>query len=103
MAGDWILVGTMKKNDWNIPNTALAELAARRGTAAAALAAAKNETTRIPAANDQCRETFDALTAAMRDFKRRYFLSPPLTGADYIRLGLKFRDTAPTAGGTPTA
>jgi hypothetical protein len=39
----------------------------------------------------------------MRDLKRRYFLEPPLTGADLVGLGLKPRDTTHTAGGTPTA
>jgi hypothetical protein len=43
------------------------------------------------------------MIAKMRDIKRRYFLTPPLTDADYIALGLKPHDTTPTASGTPTA
>ena len=39
----------------------------------------------------------------MRDMKRRYFLTPPLTGADYIAPGLKPHDTTPAASGIPTA
>ncbi|MDR2071201.1 MAG: hypothetical protein LBP81_07295 [Treponema sp.] len=39
----------------------------------------------------------------MRDFKRCYFLSPPLTESDIISLGLKPRDTTPTPGGKPRA
>jgi hypothetical protein len=39
----------------------------------------------------------------MRDMKRRYFLSPPLTEADLISLGLKPHDTHPTPSGVPTA
>ncbi|MDR1444919.1 MAG: hypothetical protein LBI94_08580 [Treponema sp.] len=48
------------------------------------------------AAAAQCKEAFDALTSFMRDFKRRYFLSPPLLNSDYISPGLKPRDPAPT-------
>ncbi|MDR2434664.1 MAG: hypothetical protein LBD47_08860 [Treponema sp.] len=103
MAGDWISVCTGKKINWNIPDPAMTELATRKQTAAAALETAKNETTRTPVATAQCKEAFDALTAFMRDFKRRYFLSPPLRDSDYISLGLKPRDTTPTVSGTPTA
>jgi hypothetical protein len=39
----------------------------------------------------------------MRDFKRRYFLSPPLIDSDYVSLGLKPRDTTSTPSGHPTA
>jgi hypothetical protein len=103
MADDWISVCTARQTDWNIPYQALTELTAYRGTAGTALETAKNETTRTPVATAKCKEAFDALTAFMRDFKRRYFLSPPLLDSDYISLGLKPRDTTPTASGTPTA
>jgi hypothetical protein len=103
MAGDWISVCTTKKTNWNIPNPALTELTTRRGTAATALETAKNETTRTPVATAQCKEAFDALTAFMRDFKRRYFLSPPLLDSDYVSLGLKPHDSTPTPSGPPAA
>jgi hypothetical protein len=35
--------------------------------------------------------------------KKRYFLTPPLQDADYVSLGLKPHDSAPTPSGTPTA
>jgi hypothetical protein len=54
-------------------------------------------------ATAQCKEAFDALAAFMRDFKRRYFLSPPLTEADYVSLGLKPHDTTSTPSGSPAA
>jgi hypothetical protein len=54
-------------------------------------------------ANAQCREAFDAFIACMRDFKRRYFLSPPLLASDYVSLGLKPRDSKPTPSSRPTA
>jgi hypothetical protein len=103
MADDWIAVCTTKQTYWNIPGTALTELTTLRDTAATALETAKNETTRTPVATAQCKEAFDALTAFMRDFKRRYFLSPPLLDSDYISLGLKIPDPIPTPSGPPTA
>ncbi|MDR0628130.1 MAG: hypothetical protein LBG24_00495 [Treponema sp.] len=103
MTGDWISVCTTRQTDWNIPNPALTELTALGDTAKAALETAKNETTRTPVATAQCKEAFDALTLFMRDFKRRYFLSPPLLDSGYISLGLKPHDPAPTPSGTPSA
>ncbi|MDR3147342.1 MAG: hypothetical protein LBU00_03065, partial [Treponema sp.] len=70
------------------PYPALTELTTLKRTAATALETAKNETTRTPVTTAQCKEAFDALTACMRDFKRRYSLSPPLLDSDYISLGL---------------
>jgi hypothetical protein len=103
MADDWISVCAARQTGWNIPASALTELTTLKGTAATALETAKNETTRTPVATAQCKEAFDALTAFMRDFKRRYFLSPPLLDSDYISLGLKPHDPAPTPSGIPTA
>jgi hypothetical protein len=74
MTDDWISVCTTRQTDWNIPYPALTELTTLRGTAGTALETAKNEITRTPVATAQCKEAFDALTAFMRDFKRRYFL-----------------------------
>jgi hypothetical protein len=103
MAQDWITVVSAKTAAWSIPQPAINDLDTLAGHAAAALTAAQNETTRTPVATAQCKEAFDALAAKMRDFKRRYFLTPPLAGPDYISLGLKPRDTTPTQSGTPTA
>ena len=103
MADDWISVCTTRQTDWNIPAPALTELTTLRGTAAAALETAKNETTRTPVATAQCKEAFDTLTAFMRDFKRRYFLSPPLLDSDYVSLGLKPHDPIHTPSGPSTA
>ncbi|MHB9293261.1 hypothetical protein Holit_02382 [Hollandina sp. SP2] len=103
MAKDWIAVATPKAAAWNIPPAVLQDLDSLTQAADTALAAAKNETTRTPVATAQCREAFDALTETMRDIKRRYFLSPPLTEADFVALGLKLRDTTHTPSGVPTA
>jgi hypothetical protein len=103
MAANRITVCMSRKTDWGIPDTAITELITRNGTAEAALDVAKNETTRTPVANARCKEAFDALIAAMRDFKRRRFLSPPLLEADYVSLGLKPHDGTPTPGRKPEA
>jgi hypothetical protein len=44
---------------------------------------------------------FGVVIAYMRDMKRRYFLTPPLTDADYIALGLNPHDPIPS--GPPTS
>ncbi|MDR2053441.1 MAG: hypothetical protein LBP80_08510 [Treponema sp.] len=103
MAKDWTAVATPKAAAWGIPPAVLQELDSLIQAADTALAAAKNETTRTPVATAQCREAFAALTDAMRDMKRRYFLSPPLLESDIISLGLKPHDTTPTPSGKPGA
>ena len=103
MAKEWLAYAAPQAEAWNIPSTAIVELRARIVKAQAALEVAKTESTRTPVATAQCREAFDALCDFMRDFKRRYFLSPPLTDADYVALGLKPHDPIPTPSGAPTA
>jgi hypothetical protein len=103
MANDWISVCTVKQTYWNISGMALTELTTLRDAARTALETAKNETTRTPVANAQCKEAFGVLTGFMRDCKRRYFLTPPLLDSDLISLGLKPRDTHPTPSPAPTA
>jgi hypothetical protein len=56
-----------------------------------------------PVATAECRARFETLVSAMRDLKKRYFLTPPLQDADYISLGLKLHDSIPTQSGAPTA
>jgi hypothetical protein len=100
---DWIAVCAAKETAWNIPGAAVTELTTLRETAAAALETAKNETARTPVSTAHCKEAFDALTAFMRDFKRRYFLSPPLLDADYVSLGPQAprpRSQSPPGSGT---
>jgi hypothetical protein len=50
----------------------------------------------------ECQAAFKVMTETMKDFKRRYFLIPPLTEASLISLGLKPRDP-PSPSGKPTA
>ncbi|MHB9293101.1 hypothetical protein Holit_02221 [Hollandina sp. SP2] len=102
MAKDWQSVATANAQAWGIPAAVLTELNGLIQIADTALATAQNETTRIPVATAQCRVAFEALGEKMRDMKRRYFFTPPLTDADYISLGLS-PTTPPTASGTLTA
>jgi hypothetical protein len=99
----WIPVCTDKRTAWGIASVALTELTAHRDAARAARAVIKDDNTRTPVAVAKCNEAFDALKDFMKDFKRRYFIKPPLTDADFISLGLKPRDTHPTPSGKPTA
>jgi hypothetical protein len=103
MAREWHSVAGTNAQAWGIPLHVLQGLGGLMLAADDALTAAKNETTRTPVATAHCRTAFEALAAAMRDMKRRYFLSPPLTDSDYVALGLKPRDAIPTPSGTPTA
>jgi hypothetical protein len=100
MVRDWQDVAGTSASAWGIPPAVLQQLDTLIQAADTALTTAKNETPRTPVAT---KEVFDALIAAMRDMKRRYFLTPPLADSDYIALGLKPHDTTPTASGTPTA
>jgi hypothetical protein len=103
MARDWQNVAGTKAAAWGIPAAAVTELGALITAADTALTTAQNETTRTPVATAQCRAAFEALTARMRDTKKRYFLTPPLANPDYVSLGLKVPDSTPTPSGTPTA
>jgi hypothetical protein len=105
MCRDWIEVLTTgnKAFAWNVPASRVSELESAADAAEAALTLALNESTRTPVANAQCRAAFDALRVVMRDTKQRYFLSPPLTDADFISLRLKPHDHTPTMSGDPQA
>jgi hypothetical protein len=103
MAKDWLVVVAPNLGIWNIPTTALQELERLITIAETALSVAKTEISRTPVATAQCREAFDALTAEMRDFKRRYFLTPPLSNPDYVSLGLRPPSGSHTPTNPPTA
>jgi hypothetical protein len=105
MCRDWIEVLTTgnKAFAWGVPASRVTSLETAADNAAAALALAMNEMTRTPVVNAQCTASFFAMTGEMRDTKQRYFLTPPLTDADYISLGLKPHDRTPTHSGKPMA
>jgi hypothetical protein len=55
-----------------------------------------------PTITAQCKAAFDTLIEKMWFIKSCYFLSPPLTDADFISLELKPKDTARTPIPAPT-
>jgi hypothetical protein len=103
MAKDWKAVMTANASAWNIPAGVLTELDTLTQTAETALDTALNETTRTPVATAQCKAAFEALTAFMRDTKKRFFLVPPLDNPALVSLGLHPADHTPTPSGNPTA
>jgi hypothetical protein len=96
MCRDWMTVAGLNESAWGIPPAVMQDLTTLYNEAAAALEVAKTETTRTPVATAQCKVAFEAMIAKMRDIKKRYFLTPPLTEADYIALGLKPHDPIPS-------
>jgi hypothetical protein len=106
MAKTWAAVLTAKGADWGVPSADLPELNAFIAAADAALLQAKSSD-RSPVVTAQCREAFENLTEKMRYIKARYFLTPPLTEADYAALLLKKPDTIrteiPAPSSQPTA
>lgn len=102
MAKMWLGVLETKAAEWGIPAQAVGGLQAKTDTAEAWLAkyaSAERTRTVTAAANAAVGD----LAAFMRDFKRRYFLVPPLTAADLVSLGLRPEDETLTEGGPPTA
>jgi hypothetical protein len=61
------------------------------------------QSARTPAMNAEMRTARSELEAFMREVKRRYIFSPPLTEAEVISLGLTPRDNTPTAVDPPKA
>ncbi|MDR0375950.1 MAG: hypothetical protein LBH85_09580 [Treponema sp.] len=72
------------------------------GNAESALDVAKNETTRAPVTTVRRKKVLDAFITAIRDIKRRYFLSLFLMDSNFASLGLKPHDNTHTATGVPT-
>jgi hypothetical protein len=61
------------------------------------------KTERTLASNARLRIAMKDLIDIMRDIKKRYFFTPPLTEEDYVLLGIKPRDTVLTPIAAPTA
>jgi hypothetical protein len=102
MVKAWIITITAYLLKRGIPESVMQNLSSLAAAAKSALEAAKNESTHTSVATARCKEAFDALTAEMRDIKRRYFLSPPLTDSGFVALGLKPHDSAQASSGVPT-
>jgi hypothetical protein len=105
MAKTWLTVLGVKGAAWSVPQTEITELTALTATAEEKLNAAKSSE-RTAVVTAECRAAFDALTGKMRFIKSRWFLSPPLTDADYASLLLSHDGTAtdiPPPAAQPTA
>ena len=98
MCTNWldVLVAGNKAGIWNVPQSRITELEAARLEAQTALTAAQNEMTRTKVVNAQCGAAFTALRKLLRDTKKRYFIIPPLTVADFVALGLHLHDDIPS-------
>jgi hypothetical protein len=93
----WITICTIKRTLWGIAGVALTELTELKDAAVAAVALVKDESTRTKVTVAACKRVINELIAGMQDFKRRYFIKPPLTDEDFASLGLK----APKSTHTP--
>jgi hypothetical protein len=112
MGKNWIFIlqsiassqpGTTVAALWNISDEAVLELVTLVTAAESALGIAQNEETRTPVATTRCKVAFEAMAAAMRDMKKRWFYVPPLQPEDLIALGLKIPDSSSSSTGIPTA
>jgi hypothetical protein len=100
MANNWV-VRFGENAAWGIPQATAADL----GQKAQALETinATPASARTPTISAQIKVAEKALSAAMRDIKKRHIFVPPLTEPDLVSLGLKPRDTNPTPIARPTA
>jgi hypothetical protein len=114
MAQNWVTVlredttnakgETVKKYAaWGIPAATFTDFLTLFAAAQEALRTAQEKETRTEVTTAACKTAFDALVAAMRSLKDRYFKKPPLTDTDFIALGLRVKDTTPTVIAAPTA
>jgi hypothetical protein len=102
MVRTWLLIiGNSNPPPWGIPQPEVADLNNLTGEAENALQEAQSSN-RTPVITAQCKAAFEALTEKMRFIKSRYFLSPPLSDADFISLELKPKDTTKTPVPPPT-
>ena len=94
MAQNWRQLMGENLNLWDIKQTVVTKF----GTTVAAVETelAVPASSRNAVTNAKLRAAFNELVAAMRDTKKRYFLTPPLTDIDYIALGLRPKDSVPT-------
>jgi hypothetical protein len=102
MAKNWHEVMNVKAKDWGIPQNVPVELENLFQNAENAL----SKTGRgLHTATDtaKCEEEFSALVEKMRDIKRRFFLTPPLSDHDYVSLSLDPPDKTRTPIPPPTA
>jgi hypothetical protein len=90
MIRNWIdVMDAETRAAWGIPEGKFTELCTRFASSQALLQKVMSEEDRTPVVTEQCRGAFGAQEETARFFHRHYFLVPPLTLADLVRLGLK--------------
>ena len=100
MAKNWLpFVKGKGKRDWGMCDEIIGEFEN-------AITAAESEnnrplSTRNAGTNVLLKNTFDTLTQNMREIKKRFLHTPPVLVQDMANMGLKLRDTTPTAVGAP--
>ena len=100
MAKNWIQIFSAKAVEWNIPESATSRLNELTVKVEGELAIPENERSVVNTA--RINEALGALTAFMRDVKKRYFFQPPLKDSDILSLGLRPKDNEPTPVLDPT-
>jgi hypothetical protein len=102
MARNWLSVlGHHQSPPWGLTEGEITELRTLVAAANGAFSQAKSSE-RDPAVTAVCKAAFEVLVEKMKFIRSRYFLSPPLTDADFISLELKPGDLAHTAEPIPT-
>jgi len=104
MALQWktVLAAGNRWEDWDFLESDFTRLNERYASALFAYNQ-NNSSARGPVTAAEAAAAFRSLIAYMRDIKRRYFLSPPLTDADLVALWLKVKDAVPTPVPAPNA
>jgi hypothetical protein len=102
MAKVWLDVLAIKGAGWGVTEAAITNFATDYTVARAALIKAMSaERNKVTTA--ECKTAFEAMVADMRDIKKRWFIKPPLTDADFASLLLDPPDGVRTSVGTPKA
>jgi hypothetical protein len=99
MANSWESHLDAIDNLLEVPENARTLLSTKSGTFAGLLATPLSA--RTPVITAQIKAARTDLVAFMRNFKRRYIFSPPLTDVDLIAMGLRPKDATPTPVGVP--
>ncbi|GAB6391132.1 MAG: hypothetical protein MdMp014T_0505 [Treponematales bacterium] len=80
---------------WGVPSADLSALSVQAAAAETKLEATQGAN-RGPGATEACDAAFDALEETMKKIKNRHFFLDPLSGDDFVRLGLAVPDREKT-------
>jgi hypothetical protein len=91
MVKKWLEVLSTKAAGWDVPTSEVMMLSGLTSEAEIDLAEAQSSQ-RTPVTTAQCKMAFEALVEKMRYIKKRWFIAPPLTEANFAALGLTYPD-----------